>query len=76
MFSLESKVAVITGAASGIGLATARRFAEAEATVVLADVADAAAQVQSWAEGMFALMSATRKTCAGSWRRRLVSRAG
>ena len=44
MFSLENKVAVITGAASGIGLATARRLAEAEATVVLADVSDAAAQ--------------------------------
>ncbi|MGC1282814.1 MAG: SDR family NAD(P)-dependent oxidoreductase, partial [Streptosporangiaceae bacterium] len=31
---------MITGAASGIGLATARRFAEAEATVVLADGSD------------------------------------
>jgi NAD(P)-dependent dehydrogenase (short-subunit alcohol dehydrogenase family) len=41
MFSLANKVAVITGAASGIGLATARRFSEAGAKVVLADVADA-----------------------------------
>jgi NAD(P)-dependent dehydrogenase (short-subunit alcohol dehydrogenase family) len=38
MFSIERKVAIITGAASGIGLATARRFAEAGARVVLADV--------------------------------------
>jgi NAD(P)-dependent dehydrogenase (short-subunit alcohol dehydrogenase family) len=39
---LESKVAVITGAGSGIGLATARRFAREGATVVCADI-DAAA---------------------------------
>jgi NAD(P)-dependent dehydrogenase (short-subunit alcohol dehydrogenase family) len=35
---LEGKVAVITGAGSGIGLATARRFAEEGAHVVCADV--------------------------------------
>ena len=40
MFSLAGKVAVITGAASGIGLATARRFAAAGAAVVLSDIAD------------------------------------
>ena len=34
---LSGKVALITGAASGIGLATARRFAQEDATVVLAD---------------------------------------
>ena len=40
MFSLAEKVAVITGAASGIGRATAQRFSRAGATVVVADVAD------------------------------------
>jgi len=34
---LSGKIALITGAASGIGLATARRFAGEDATVILAD---------------------------------------
>ena len=43
MNRLEGRVAVITGAGSGIGLATARRFASEGAVVVAADVnADAA----------------------------------
>ena len=37
VISFEKKVALITGAASGLGLATARAFAEAGASVVLAD---------------------------------------
>lgn len=43
-FSFEHKVALITGAASGIGLATAKAFAQAGASVVLADVNEAAAR--------------------------------
>ncbi len=42
--SFENKVALVTGAASGLGLATAKAFAESGATVALADWNEAAAQ--------------------------------
>ncbi len=35
--SFENKVALVTGAGSGMGLATAKAFAESGAAVVLAD---------------------------------------
>lgn len=38
MNGMTGKVVLITGGASGIGFATARRFAEARATVVIADL--------------------------------------
>ena len=38
MQRLEGRVAVVTGAASGIGLATCRRFAAEGATVVAVDI--------------------------------------
>jgi NAD(P)-dependent dehydrogenase (short-subunit alcohol dehydrogenase family) len=48
--SFENKVALVTGAASGLGLATARTFAEAGASVVLADWNEK--QVQDAARGI------------------------
>jgi len=57
--SFENKVALVTGAASGIGLATAQAFAEAGASVALADVNDDAAR--SAAE---ALVAAGQKAIA------------
>ena len=42
--SFENNVAVVTGAASGLGLATAKAFAESGASVVLADWHEEAAQ--------------------------------
>jgi NAD(P)-dependent dehydrogenase (short-subunit alcohol dehydrogenase family) len=41
--SFQGKVALVTGAAAGIGLATARAFAQAGAAVVLADLDEQAA---------------------------------
>lgn len=46
-FSFENKVALVTGAASGIGLATARAFAQAGASVALVDVNGEAVTAQA-----------------------------
>ena len=43
--SFENKVARVTGAGSGLGLATAKAFAQSGASVVLADTNERAAQV-------------------------------
>ena len=49
---LKNRVAIITGGASGIGLATARRFAAEGAFVVIADLdpasGEAAASEVAW----------------------------
>ncbi len=45
-FELSEKVTVITGGASGIGRATATRFAQAGALVVVADISDASGFAQ------------------------------
>jgi 3alpha(or 20beta)-hydroxysteroid dehydrogenase len=44
-FSLKDKVAVVTGAGSGLGYATAKRFVEAGAKVVMADINEKTAEL-------------------------------
>ena len=57
-YSFEGKTALITGAASGIGLATARLFAASGAAIILADIDENAAQAAAETltqEGMHAI---------------------
>ncbi len=74
---LDGKVAVITGAASGIGLATARRFAAEGARVVCADV-DAAAGEKAAAEvdGLFVAVDVTDEEQVAALFRRTVEEFG
>ena len=46
-FDFTGKVAIVTGAASGIGLAATTRFAEAGASVVMADFNEEALNKQA-----------------------------
>ncbi len=57
--SFENKVALVTGAATGMGLATAQAFAEARAAVVLADVREDSLNLEAQK-----LVSAGHKTIA------------
>ncbi|WP_405578599.1 SDR family NAD(P)-dependent oxidoreductase [Streptomyces sp. NBC_01190] len=71
------QVAVVTGAASGIGAATARRLADEGARVVLADIAEAAGQDVAAGireRGGDAVFVAADVSSAGDWDR-IVARA-
>ncbi|MDC3729123.1 SDR family NAD(P)-dependent oxidoreductase [Rhodococcus sp. C26F] len=48
--SLNGKIAIVTGAAQGIGQATAKRLASEGATVIAADIQDASATVDAIAQ--------------------------
>ena len=59
---LQDRVAVITGGASGIGLATARRFASEGARVVIADVdPDTGKEAAAEVGGLFVRADVTRE---------------
>lgn len=60
MVKLKDKVAIITGAAGGIGLATAKRFAAEGARLVLADISEAALRenTREWDTSHVALVQA------------------
>ena len=53
MFSLEGKVAVITGGAANLGQATAERFARAGAKVVIGDLDEAGKAIAESLGGLF-----------------------
>jgi len=72
------KLAVITGAASGIGLAAARRFAAAGMRVVLVD---AAAKVEERQRRSAAMPWRSSSTCPtvrpwSGWRRKSINTSG
>ncbi len=59
MFGLASKNAVVTGGASGIGEAIARRFKTAGANVLVGDISGSADEIASWG-GFFRLADVTQ----------------
>ncbi len=60
---LDGKVAVVTGAGSGIGLATVRRFAADGARVVCADVDESTGRAAAQeVDGLFVRVDVTSET--------------
>ena len=67
--SLDGKVAVVTGAGSGIGLATVRRFAADGARVVCADVDEATGRAAAAeVDGLFVAVDVTSEESTRSRR--------
>lgn len=79
--NVEGKIAVVTGAASGIGLATATALCEAGATVFLGDVnaeggAEAAAKLKSQGrDAAFAPLDITNDSAIASFRNAVYRRS-
>jgi 3alpha(or 20beta)-hydroxysteroid dehydrogenase len=61
MFSLEGKVAVITGGAANLGKATAERFARAGAKVAIGDIDEAGKAVAENLGGLFVACDVSRE---------------
>lgn len=65
MFGLDGKVAVVSGAGSGIGAAIAQRLRKAGAMVLAADIADVADRVAEWGCGYYRADVADEEDVAG-----------
>jgi len=75
MFALKNKVAVITGAAAGLGKAAAIRFAKAGAKVVVADIGDGS-EVAKEADGIFVKTDVSREDQVKNLMEKAVSEFG
>ena len=60
-FSISGKTAIVTGAANGVGLAIARKFLDAGANVMFADMDEARLDKEDSAEAAGAMRKATRR---------------
>jgi 3-oxoacyl-[acyl-carrier protein] reductase len=76
---LKDKVTLITGGAAGIGRATAKRFTEEGAKVVIGDVNQKAGEAAAWdvgAECIFYQLDVTDKEAVQSWVKDVLDRYG